>query len=122
MSVIHMTPVPIPPEGASEKPAERPLASLEQHVRAAGAAIRAGQTPSQIKASLLAGGVDPLTAETAYRTARRRLFDSNRRLGAKLAAWAIVLLCGGTLVFVPFGWTVPLTMVLLGGLLLMGVA
>lgn len=96
--------------------------SFEQHVRVAQIGIRAGQTPSQIKAGLLAAGIDPLTAETAYRTARRRLFDSNRRLGAKLAAYAIMTLCGGTLLFIPLGWTVPLVVVLLAGLLLMGVA
>ena len=106
------------PASASQKP----LKPFEEQVRAAQAGIKAGQTPSQIKAGLLAAGIDPLTAETAYRTARRRLFDSNRRLGAKLAAYAIAALCGGTLVFVPLGWTVPLVIVLLGGLLLMGVA
>lgn len=106
---------------------ERPTAAkaapgFDELIRAAQAGIRAGQTPSQIKASLLATGTDPLTAETAYRTARRRLFDSNRRLGAKLAAYAVAALCGGTLLFVPLGWTVPLVITLLGGLLLMGVA
>lgn len=99
-----------------------PASQFEAHVKAAQAGIRSGQTPSQIKAGLLATGVDPLTAETAYRTARRRLFDSNRRFGAKLATMAITTLCGGTLLFVPLGWTIPLVIMLLGGLLLMGVA
>lgn len=111
--------------GSGSEPAAsavKPLAGFDEHVRTAQAAIKAGRTPSQIKASLLAIGVDPLTAETAYRTARRRLFDSNRRLGARLAAYAVAALCGGTLLFVPLGWTVPLVIVLLGGLLLMGVA
>lgn len=103
-------------------PPRTPLAGFEQQVQAAQAGIKAGHSPSQVKAALLARGCDPLTAETAYRTARRRLFESNRRLGAKLAAYAIVALCGGTLVFVPLGWTIPLVVVLLSGLLLMGVA
>lgn len=106
------------PPAAPATPASR----FEANVAAAQAGIKSGQTPSQIKAGLLATGVDPLTAETAYRTARRRLFDSNRRFGAKLATMAIAALCGGTLVFVPLGWTAPLVIVLLGGLLLMGVA
>lgn len=113
-----------PIEAAVPAPAPAPnsLGGFDEHVRAAQAGIKAGHTPSQIKASLLAIGVDPLTAETAYRTARRRLFDSNRRLGARLAAYAVAALCGGTLLFVPLGWTIPLVVVLLGGLLLMGVA
>jgi hypothetical protein len=121
MSVAHEQPGSA--ETASKAPsAAPPVSPFEAHVRAAQKAIKAGQTPSQIKASLLATGVDPLTAETAYRTARRRLFDANRLLGAKLAAYAIAALCGGTLLFVPLGWTVPLAVVLIGGLLLMGIA
>ncbi len=100
----------------------RKLAGFEQQVQAAQAGIKAGHSPSQVKAALLATGCDPLTAETAYRTARRRLFESNRRLGARLATYAIGALCGGTLLFVPLGWTIPLVVVLLSGLLLMGVA
>lgn len=96
--------------------------SFELQVRAAQNGIKAGQSPSQVKASLLADGSDPLTAETAYRTARRRLFESNRRLGARLASYAIAALCGGTLVFIPLGWTIPLVVTLLCGLLLMGIA
>src|SRR5690606_16559635 len=99
-----------------------PVKKFEQHVQVALSGIKAGQTPSQIKAGMLATGVDPLTAETAYRTARRQLFDSNRRYGAKLAAIAIAVICGGTLIFVPLGWLAPLVVALLGGLLLMGVA
>ena len=110
---------PTPPAGDVPR---APVVPFEAHVRAAQSAIKAGQTPSQIKAGLLATGVDPLTAETAYRTARRRLFDANRLLGAKLAAYSVAALCGGTLLFVPLGWTVPLVVVLLGGLLLMGIA
>ena len=110
------------PASPDAQEAPRAAATFEQHVLAAQAGIRAGQTPSQIKSALLGCGVDPLTAETAYRTARRRLFDSNRRLGARLAAYSIAALCGGTLLFVPLGWTIPLIVVLLGGLLLMGVA
>lgn len=110
------------PTVASSPSPISPTAQFESYVAAAQAAIKAGKTPSQIKAAQLGDGVDPLTAETAYRTARRRLFDSNRRFGAKLAAYAIGMLCGGTLVFIPLGWTVPLVIVLLGGLLLMGVA
>ncbi|MBA3312108.1 MAG: hypothetical protein H0T47_02275 [Planctomycetaceae bacterium] len=106
--------------GSSSPP--KAFANFEQQVRAAQNGIKAGQSPSQVKAALLAGGSDPLTAETAYRTARRRLFESNRRLGARLAAYAIAALCGGTLLFVPLGWTIPLVVVLLAGLLLMGVA
>jgi hypothetical protein len=102
--------------------ASKPLTGFEQQVQAAQAGIKAGHSPSQVKAALLARGCDPLTAETAYRTARRRLFESNRRLGARLASYAIFALCGGTLVFVPLGWTIPLVVVLLSGLLLMGVA
>jgi len=100
----------------------RKLSGFEQQVHAAQAGIKAGHSPSQVKAALLATGCDPLTAETAYRTARRRLFESNRRLGARLATYAIAALCGGTLLFVPLGWTIPLVVVLLSGLLLMGVA
>ena len=103
-------------------PAPKPLVGFEEQVRAASAAIKAGQTPSQVKAGLLAAGLDPLAAETAYRTARRRLFESNRRLGARLALYAAAGLCGGTLVFVPLGWTIPLVVTLLAGLVLMGVA
>jgi len=110
------------PQAAPPAAPVKSLAAFDEHVRSAQAGIKAGHTPSQIKASLLGLGVDPLTAETAYRTARRRLFDSNRRLGAKLAVYATAALCGGTLLFVPLGWTVPLVVVLLGGLLLMGVA
>ena len=120
MSAVPTEQTAVPPPAAV--PAGRPLAAFDEHVRAAQAGIKAGQTPSQIKAGLMAVGADPLTAETAYRTARRRLFDSNRRLGAKLAAYATGALCGGTLLFVPLGWTVPLVVVLLAGLLLMGVA
>ncbi|MGC1275191.1 MAG: hypothetical protein WBC44_15915 [Planctomycetaceae bacterium] len=109
------------PNGVAATPAT-PASLFEAHVKVAQAGIKSGQTPSQIKAGLLAAGVDPLTAETAYRTARRRLFDSNRQFGAKLATMAIAALCGGTLLFVPLGWTIPLVVVLLGGLLLMGVA
>lgn len=100
----------------------RKLSGFEQQVQAAQSGIKAGHSPSQVKAALLASGCDPLTAETAYRTARRRLFESNRRLGARLATYAIAALCGGTLLFVPLGWTIPLVVVLLSGLLLMGVA
>lgn len=100
----------------------RKPSGFEQQVQAAQSGIKAGHSPSQVKAALLASGCDPLTAETAYRTARRRLFESNRRLGARLATYAIAALCGGTLLFVPLGWTIPLVVVLLSGLLLMGVA
>lgn len=96
--------------------------SFDKCVAAAQSGIKGGQTPSQIKAGLLAAGIDPLTAETAYRTARRKLFESNRRMGARLAAYSIAILGGGTLILVPLGWTVPLVIVLLSGLLLMGVA
>jgi hypothetical protein len=110
------------PVATATAPHRPPQSSFEQQVQAAQAGIKAGHSPSQVKATLLATGCDPLTAETAYRTARRRLFDSNRRLGAKLATYSIGALCGGTLVFVPLGWTIPLVVVLLSGLLLMGVA
>jgi hypothetical protein len=106
---------------SGDAPVRQPV-GFEQQVQAAQAGIKVGHSPSQVKAALLATGCDPLTAETAYRTARRRLFDSNRRLGARLATYAIAALCGGTLLFVPLGWTIPLVVVLLSGLLLMGVA
>ena len=121
MSAVPIEEAPVAPS-SPPPPTAKPLAAFDEHVRSAQAGIKAGQTPSQIKAGLMAIGADPLTAETAYRTARRRLFDSNRRLGAKLAAYATGALCGGTLLFVPLGWTVPLVVVLLTGLLLMGVA
>ena len=113
---------PSAPAVAAPSQPHKPTTGFEKQVQSAQAGIKAGHSPSQVKAALLAAGTDPLTAETAYRTARRRLFDSNRRLGAKLAAYAIIALCGGTLLFVPLGWTIPLVVVLLSGLLLMGVA
>lgn len=111
---------PAAPETAPGPPAASK--GFNDHVRTATVGIKEGKTPAQVRAGLLAAGVDPLTAETAYRTARRRLFDSNRLLGAKLALWAIGLLCGGTLLFVPLGWTVPLVIALVSGLMLMGVS
>lgn len=126
MDFVESSNVVANPAEASAATATAPprtqLAGFEQQVQAAQAGIKAGHSPSQVKAALLARGCDPLTAETAYRTARRRLFESNRRLGARLASYAVMALCGGTLVFVPLGWTIPLVVVLLSGLLLMGVA
>ena len=116
------SPETTPPPNGDPPARVKPLATFDDRVRAAQAGIKSGQTPSQIKAVLLAAGIDPLTAETVYRTARRKLFESNRRLGARLAAYAVAVLCGGTLLFVPLGWTIPLVVVLIGGLLLMGVA
>lgn len=115
------------PPKTSEKPGEvaasRPVAtSFEDQVAEALKGIRAGHTPAEIRSRMLAAGVEPLTADTAYRTARRRMFESNRRLGARFASIAIGVLCGATLIFVPLGWTIALGVALVGGLLLMGVA
>lgn len=96
--------------------------SFEDQVAEALKGIRAGHTPAAIRARMLGAGVEPLTADTAYRTARRRMFESNRRHGARFASIAIGVLCGATLIFVPLGWTIALGVALLGGLLLMGVA
>ena len=115
------TPDPPPLPNAPLPPA--PIAtSFEAQVAAALKGIRAGRTPAEIRSGLLAAGVEPLTADTAYRTARRRMFETNRRYGARLAAMAIGLLCGATLILVPLGWTIPLAISLLCGLLLMGIA
>lgn len=116
----------VTPQEAGAPPADGaapPIArSFEDQVAEARKGIRAGYTPAEIRSRLLAAGVEPLTADTAYRTARRRMFESNRRYGARFAAIAIGVLCGATLIFVPLGWTIALAISLMGGLLLMGIA
>lgn len=93
--------------------------SFEELTLRAATAIRAGRSAAAIRAELLELGVEPLTADTAYRAARRRLFDSHRLQGARLALYAILILCGSTLLFVPLRWTVLLSVMLAVGLCVM---
>lgn len=93
--------------------------SFEGLTLRATSAIRAGRSAAAIRAELLELGVEPLTADTAYRAARRRMFESHRLRGARLALYAILILCGSTLLFVPLRWTVVLSVTLAIGLILM---
>ena len=71
---MSVAPTPPATSDADSAPAVRepatvrkPKVNFEEQVRAATAGIKAGQTPSQIKAGLLGAGVDPLTSIVSSR-------------------------------------------------------
>ncbi|WP_145265647.1 hypothetical protein [Calycomorphotria hydatis] len=94
---------------------------FEQRIEKTIQGLRKRQTPPQVRAALIKEGVSPARADEIYEVARNRLSKQSRQQGAKLAEYAVYLLCGACLLCVPFGLTIPFTFALIGGLMLMGV-
>ncbi|QDT39876.1 hypothetical protein [Stratiformator vulcanicus] len=97
------------------------MQQLNDHVAKAVKGLRGRMTPPQVRGRLIKEGLSPAEAEEIYDLAREKLNKENRQQGAKLAEYAVYVICGGAILCLPFGWAIPFTFVLVGGLLLMGI-
>ena len=76
----------------------------QDRVEAAVRALKTRGTPHQVRARLIAAGCDPDTADRIVTRARAKLLADSRKLGATVAEWTVLGMCGALLLlFVPGG-------------------
>ena len=88
-----------PPEDAAPRtPTEA------DRIAAAVRALKTRGTPHQVRARLIAAGCDPDQADKIVNRARTRLLADSRRLGARIAEFTVLAMCGSLLLlFLPGG-------------------
>ena len=94
--------VPASPEAGGEPLRRTP--SEADRVAAAVRALKTRGTPHQVRARLIAAGCDPDQADKIVNRARSQLLADSRRLGARIAEFTVMAMCGSLLLlFVPGG-------------------
>ena len=92
------------PPGGDGEPEARRTPSEADRIAAAVRALKTRGTPHQVRARLVAAGCDPDQADKIVNRARSKLLADSRKLGARIAEFTVLGMCGSLLfLFVPGG-------------------
>ena len=100
---VSSEPTDAPPVGDGEAEVPPPRTPTEKdRIAAAVRALKTRGTPHQVRARLIVAGCDPDQADKIVNRARSQLLADSRKLGARIAEFTVLAMCGSlALLFIP---------------------